>query len=54
MTQQEFAHELGVSVTCVGYWEQGVHTPRKIAENAIRNLCALHELDLHTMRRFFA
>ena len=52
LTQMEFAHELGVSLSAVSKWECGVHIPTLIVERLIRNMAASYGLNLHTMRVF--
>lgn len=52
MTQLEFAFYVHVSQNCVSAWETGHRLPSGLAEQAIRNVCAEHGLDLNRMRRF--
>lgn len=52
MTQLEFAYYLGVTVAQLSRWENGRVKPSRLAEHAIRNVCAEHGLDLNRMRRF--
>lgn len=52
MKQLEFAFYLHVAQNTVSHWETGHRLPSGLAEQAIRNLCAEHGLDLNTMRRF--
>ena len=54
MTQMEFAHELGITVSTVSNWERGVYAPSGLAEQRIRELCVAYSFDLHQMRRFVA
>lgn len=52
MRQLEFAFYLHVAQNTVSNWETGKTMPSGLAEQAIRNLCAEHGLDLNRMRRF--
>lgn len=52
MRQLEFAFYLKVAQNTVSAWENGKTLPSGLAQQAIRNLCAEHGLDLNTMRRF--
>lgn len=54
MTQLEFAFYLKVAQNTVSNWETAKTLPSGLAEQAIRNLCAEHGLDLNAMRRFVA
>ena len=38
MTQEEFAHEIAVTVSTVNRWENGHATPSKLAWRAIQGL----------------
>jgi DNA-binding transcriptional regulator YiaG len=38
MTQQGFAHAIGVTVSTVNRWEKGHAAPSKLAWNAVRDL----------------
>jgi putative transcriptional regulator len=38
MTQEQFAHRLGVTVVSVNRWERGVSKPRGLSINALNNL----------------
>ena len=52
MTQLEMAYFLGVTIAQLSRWENGRAKPSRLAEHAIRNVCAEHGLDLNRMRRF--
>jgi len=38
LTQEKFAEKLGVSVSAVGKWEQGLHIPRGLSLRALERL----------------
>lgn len=38
MTQEEFAHAIGVTVSTVNRWENGHITPSRLARRAMENL----------------
>lgn len=38
MTQEEFAHAIGVTVSTVNRWENGHITPSRLARRAVENL----------------
>ncbi|MFT4569149.1 MAG: putative transcriptional regulator [Hyphomicrobiaceae bacterium] len=40
MTQEEFAHALGTTVSTVNRWENGHTKPSKLARNSIAMLCS--------------
>lgn len=52
MTQRDFAYFLRVAVPTLSNWETGRTLPSPLAQQAIRNVCAEHGLDLNRMRRF--
>jgi DNA-binding transcriptional regulator YiaG len=52
MRQLEFAFYLKVAQNTVSNWETGRTLPSGLAQQAIRNLCAEHGVDLNTLRRF--
>lgn len=45
LSQAELAEKLGVSFATVNRWEKGHCEPSQIAVNAIKNLCAEHDID---------
>jgi DNA-binding transcriptional regulator YiaG len=45
MTQEEFAHEVGVTVSTVNRWENAHSEPNKLAWKAIRELAVSRGLD---------
>ena len=40
MTQEEFAHELGITVGTVNRWENGHNSPTRLARKALYDLAA--------------
>lgn len=42
MTQEEFAHELGITVSTVNRWENGHSEPSKLARATIGRLAEQH------------
>ena len=42
MTQQQFAHEVGVSIRIVGYWESGKKKPSNLALARMRDVEKKH------------
>lgn len=39
MTQEELAHELGVSFATVNRWEKGSYNPSRLAKKTFDNFC---------------
>ncbi len=48
MTQEEFAHALGITVSTVNRWENGHASPSKLARATIARLAAENQLSLVT------
>ncbi|GIW39910.1 MAG: hypothetical protein KatS3mg076_0487 [Candidatus Binatia bacterium] len=46
MTQEEFAHAIGVTVSTVNRWENGHIAPSRLARKAMENLAARANLSL--------
>lgn len=46
MTQEEFAHELGITVGTVNRWENGRFRPSKLARATLADFAAKHGLSL--------
>lgn len=46
MNQEEFAKEIGVSVTSVFHWETGKAIPDRNDQYKIYKFCCIHELDV--------
>ena len=46
MTQEEFAHEIAVTVSTVNRWENSHAEPSKLAWKAIRELCKTRVLQV--------
>ncbi|MFQ5477278.1 MAG: helix-turn-helix domain-containing protein [Candidatus Binatia bacterium] len=46
MTQEEFAHSLGITVSTVNRWENGHSAPSKLAKASIVGLANKHGLTL--------
>lgn len=49
MTQEEFAHELGITVGTVNRWENGRFRPSKLARATLCDFAAKHGLSLDTL-----
>src|SRR5262249_1761273 len=49
MTQEEFAHELGITVGTVNRWENGRFRPSKLARASILDFAARHGLSVEAM-----
>ena len=47
MTQENFAHEIGVTFATVNRWENGKTQPNKVAQKVLKQL----ERKLHRMQR---
>jgi len=46
MTQEEFAHELGITVGTVNRWENGRFRPSKLARASILEFAAKHGISV--------
>ena len=40
LSQEEFAHELGVSFATINRWENGSYNPSRLARKAFEEFCA--------------
>lgn len=40
MSQEDFAHEIGVSFATINRWENGNYNPSRLARKAFEELCA--------------
>ncbi len=49
MTQEEFAHELGITVGTVNRWENGRFRPSKLARVTLLDFAAKHGLSVETL-----
>jgi len=49
MTQEEFAHELGITVGTVNRWENGRFRPSKLARATLVDFASKHGLSLETI-----
>ena len=49
MTQEEFAHELGITVGTVNRWENGRFRPSKLARATLVELAARHGRSFGTL-----
>jgi putative transcriptional regulator len=49
MTQEEFAHELGITVGTVNRWENGRFRPSKLARATLLEFAARHGVSLDGM-----
>ena len=49
MTQEEFAHELGITVGTVNRWENGRFRPSKLARATLSDFAAKRGLSLDTI-----
>jgi DNA-binding transcriptional regulator YiaG len=50
LTQEEFAHEIAVTVSTVNRWENGHAAPSKLAWKVIRDLARRRGLTEHLLR----
>jgi len=51
MTQEEFAHELGITVGTVNRWENGRFRPSKLARATLLEFAARHGVTLEGMTK---
>lgn len=51
MTQEEFAHELGITVGTVNRWENGRFRPSKLARATLVDFAARHGLSVEGMAK---
>jgi putative transcriptional regulator len=51
MTQEEFAHELGITVGTVNRWENGRFRPSKLARATLVDCAARHGLSVDPLRK---
>ena len=51
MTQEEFAHELGITVGTVNRWENGRFRPSKLAKATLTDFAQRHGLTLERLRK---
>jgi putative transcriptional regulator len=49
MTQEEFAHELGITVGTVNRWENGRFRPSKLARATLMEFAARHGLSIRSL-----
>ena len=49
MTQEEFAHELGITVGTVNRWENGRFRPSKLARATLLDFAAKHGLSVEAL-----
>ena len=49
MTQEEFAHELGITVGTVNRWENGRFQPSKLARATLIDFAGKHGLSLEAL-----
>lgn len=49
MTQEEFAHELGITVGTVNRWENGRFRPSKLARATLLDFATKHGLSIETL-----
>jgi DNA-binding transcriptional regulator YiaG len=50
MTQEEFAHALGITVSTVNRWENGHSEPSKLARATIARLASSHGIFVEPMQ----
>ncbi len=48
MTQEEFAHTLGITVATVNRWENGHAKPSKLARRALERLASVRSAEQHS------
>ena len=51
MTQEEFAQELGITVSTVNRWENGHSNPRKLARATLERMATRHGVVVRTPHR---
>ncbi|MBQ7347883.1 MAG: helix-turn-helix transcriptional regulator [Clostridia bacterium] len=44
LTQEDLAHELGVSFATVNRWENGSYNPSRLAKKTFENFCKLNNI----------
>ena len=44
MTQENLAHELGVSFATVNRWENGSYNPSRLAKKTFENFCKMNNV----------
>ena len=49
LTQEEFAHQLGITVGTVNRWENGRFRPSKLARATLADFARRHGLSLETL-----
>ena len=45
LSQEEFAHELGVSFATINRWENGNYNPSRLAKKAVEDFCNKHSIE---------
>ncbi len=45
LSQEEFAHELGVSFATINRWENGNYNPSRLARKAFEDFCLKHNIE---------
>ena len=51
LSQEELAHELGVSFATINRWENGKTVPFKLARRQFEAFCEKHGIEIGTMGR---
>ena len=45
LSQEEFAHKLGVSFATINRWENGNYNPSRLAKKAFEDFCNKHSIE---------
>ena len=45
LSQEEFAHELGVSFATINRWENGNYNPSRLAKKVFEDFCNKHSIE---------
>lgn len=45
LSQEDLAHELGVSFATINRWENGNYNPSRLAKKAVEDFCLKHNIE---------